>query len=125
MFTHENKIQTRVSAELKKDKVLIPSNVLQITWELPHRVPEVVPQYYNEYMIYLTGLLIKHRATVLSCVTLLNLSGRRHFAETQNKPASYYLPSWLDESKSEDREMDLSPKAEETNRLREIKSGAM
>ena len=60
MFTHENKIQTRVSAELKKDKVLIPSNVLQITWELPHRVPEVVPQYYNEYMIYLTGLLIKH-----------------------------------------------------------------
>ena len=114
-----------MSAELKKDKVLIPSNVLQITWELPHRVPEVVPQYYNEYMIYLTGLLLKHRATVLSCVTLLNLSGRRHFAETQNKPASYYLPSWLDKSKSEDEEINHSLKAEETKRLRELKYGAM
>ena len=56
VFTHENKIQTRVSAELKKNKMLVPSNVLQITWELPDRVPEVVPQFYNEYMAYLTGL---------------------------------------------------------------------
>ena len=71
LFTHENKIQTRVSAELKKNKMLVPSNVLQITWELPDRVPEVVPQFYNEYMAYLTGLLILHMATVLSGFTLL------------------------------------------------------
>ena len=127
VFTHENKIQTRVSAELKKNKMLVPSNVLQITWELPDRVPEVVPQFYNEYMAYLTGVLILHRATVLSgvLVLLLNLLGRRHMAETQNKPASSYLPSWLDKSKSEVEEMDHALKAEETKRLREIKSGAM
>ena len=39
----------------KIDKNLKLTNVLQITWELPERVPAVVPKSYHEAMAYLTG----------------------------------------------------------------------
>ena len=40
VFTHENKVQTRVSAEVKdrKSHNLKLTNVMQITWELPEKV---------------------------------------------------------------------------------------
>ena len=41
----------------KDDKNLKLTNVLQITWELPERVREVVPKSYHEAMAYLTGLV--------------------------------------------------------------------
>ena len=57
VFTHENKVQVRVSAEVldKANKNLKLTNVLQITFKLPSRVPHVVPRSYNEAMAYLTG----------------------------------------------------------------------
>ena len=57
VFTHENKVQTRVSAEiLDKDSYKLKlTNVLQLTFELPEVVPSVIPMSYHEAMAYLTG----------------------------------------------------------------------
>ena len=57
VFTHENKIQTRVSAEImdKDTNKLKLTNVLQLTFELPITVPSVIPMSYHEAMAYLTG----------------------------------------------------------------------
>ena len=57
VFTHENKIQTRVSAEImdKDTHKLKLTNVLQLTFELPSVVPSVIPMSYHEAMAYLTG----------------------------------------------------------------------
>ena len=57
VFTHENKVQTRVSAEIldKESYKLKLTNVLQLTFELPSAVPSVIPMSYHEAMAYLTG----------------------------------------------------------------------
>jgi len=129
VFTHENKVQTRVSAEVKSkdDKNLKLTNVLQITWELPERVREVVPKSYHEAMAYLTGR--RHFMMSLENEGLLD----KGMAEIQCKHASNYLPNWVDkenprdhdDSFKEDEEMKYFLKGEETNQLRENEYGAM
>jgi len=127
VFTHENKVQTRVSAEVKNkiDKNLKLTNVLQITWELPERVPAVVPKSYHEAMAYLTGR--RHFMIGLENQGLLE----KGMAEAQINNASNYLPTWFEKPETEkdgeieDREMKYFLKAEETMRLREREFGAM
>ena len=58
VFTHENNVQTRVSAAEVLDretKRLKLTNVLQVTFKLPSTVPHIVPQSYHEAMAYPTG----------------------------------------------------------------------
>lgn len=90
VFTHENKVQVRVSAEVldKANKNLKLTNVLQITFKLPSRVPHVVPRSYNEAMAYLTG----RRHFLMS----LENTGKieKGMAEMEIEEASNYTPMW-------------------------------
>ena len=89
VFTHENNVQTQVSAEVlhRETKRLKLTNVLQVTFKLPSTVPHVVPQSYHEAMAYLTGrrhfLFSLEREGVLSKnlveKEILEASKRLHF----------------------------------------------
>merc|ERR1712112_489440 len=138
VFTHENKVQTRVSAEVmdRKTKMLKLTNVLQITWELPEDVPNVVPKSYHEAMAYLTGR--RHFLISLENQGLLE----KGTAEYQVNEATKYLPNWScvdcntpEEWEKHDRQMksqvqdilkkDMFLEAEETQKIREREYGAM
>merc|ERR1712227_123061 len=104
VFTHENKVQTRVSAEVldKKTKMLKLTNVLQITWQLPHVVPSVVPKSYHEAMAYLTGR--RHFMISLENQGLL----AKGTAEAQASQASSFVPDWFDGETPRDTPIDSS-----------------
>jgi len=90
VFTHENNVQTRVSAEVldRQTKRLKLTNVLQVTFKLPSTVPHVVPQSYHEAMAYLTGR--RHFLVSLESEGLL-MKGE---VEEQTMEVTKYTPLW-------------------------------
>jgi len=94
VFTHENKIQTRVSAEImdKDTQKLKLSNVLQMTFELPQVVPSVIPMSYHEAMAYLTGR--RHFLLGLEKSGILE-EGMANKLALEGKS---YQPTWFDRS---------------------------
>jgi len=124
VFTHENKVQTRVSAEVKdrKSHNLKLTNVMQITWELPEKVPSVIPKYYHESMMFLTGR--RHFLFSLENCGLL----QKGSATTKVKEATEFVPQWYcDEcdTSEEGGNHELFMNAETTNKIRDREHGAM
>ena len=134
VFTHDNHVQTRVSAEVmdRTTQKLKLTNVLQITWDLPFEVPSVVPKSYHEAMAYLTGR--RHYLISLENQGLLE----KGMAEVQVNEASHYLPSWFcvdcdtaesweqhDPQKTKLVQEDLFMDADMTKKIREREIGAM
>ena len=136
VFTHENKVQTRVSAEVldKTTNSLKLSNVLQITWQMPELVPHVVPRTYHEAMAYLMGR--RHFLIGLENQGLLE----KGTAEVQFFDANNYLPNWFSvEKRTQEKPILHHPEdlshyvsseemfmgAEATQKIRDRERGAM
>jgi len=102
VFTHENNVQTRVSAEVldRATKRLKLTNVLQVTFKLPSTVPHVVPQSYHEAMAYLTGR--RHFLISLENEGLL-MKGE---VEEQTEEVTKYTPLWTLKTFGDQKSMD-------------------
>jgi len=104
VFTHENFVQTRISAEVlnRETKELKLTNVLQVTFKLPSEVPHVVPRSYHEAMACLTGM--RHFRISMEREGVVD----RSLAEKDLSEVTKYAPSWT--SKEEKAEKNLSKK---------------
>jgi len=93
VFTLENRVQTRVSAEVldRDTKRLKLTNVLQVTFQLPSEVPHVVPKSYHEAMAYLTGR--RHFLVSLEREGVLDKTGVEHALKKNTR----YTPMWTTE----------------------------
>jgi len=96
VFTHENKVQTRVSAEImdRNTHKLKLTNVLQLTFELPQTVKAVIPMSYHEAMAYLTGR--RHFILGLEKEGIL----AEGMAQKVAIEGTSYQPTWFERSSS-------------------------